>query len=103
MQIYRQAGIKNHTVYKPSDAGYMTYDGKGLTVFGAGHLVGTHRMGSAGDKKGSVTDENMLTWDHPNLWMVGCGSMPTIATSNPTLTMAALAFKAGDAIKRALK
>ena len=103
MQIYRQAGIKNHTHYNPSDAGYMTYDGKGLTVFGAGHLVGTHRMGTSADKKGSVTDENMRTWDHSNLWMVGCGSMPTIATSNPTLTMAALAFKAGDAIKGALK
>ena len=103
MQIYRQAGIKNHTMYNPSDAGYMTYDGKGLTVFGAGHLVGTHRMGTSANKSGSVTDENMRTWDHSNLWMVGCGSMPTIATSNPTLTMAALAFKAGDAIKGALK
>jgi len=103
MQIYRQSGIKNHTLYKPSDSGYMTYDGKGLTVFGAGHLVGTHRMGTSANKKGSVTDENMRTWDHPNLWMVGCGSMPTIATSNPTLTMAALVFKAGDAIKGVLK
>ncbi|MGI9317418.1 MAG: GMC oxidoreductase, partial [bacterium] len=103
MQIYQQAGVKNHTAYNPTDSGYMTYGGRGYTVFGAGHLVGTHRIGSEGNKTRSVTNEDMRTWDHDNLWMVGCGSMPTIATSNPTLTMAALAFKAGDAIKEALK
>ncbi len=100
MQIYQRLGIKNHTAYNPSDGGYLTYDGKGYTVFGSGHLVGTHRIGT--DEKTSVTDADMRTHDHANLWMVGCGSMPTIATSNPTLTMAALAFKAAEAIKEAL-
>jgi len=50
----------------------------------------------------SVTDANMKSWDHDNLYIVGCGSMPTTATSNPTLTMTALAFKAADAIIQSL-
>ena len=101
MQIYQRLGVRNHSAYNPSDGGYLTYDGKGYTVFGSGHLAGTHRIGK--HKESSVTRANMQTWDHDNLWMVGCGSMPTIATSNPTLTMAALAFKAAEAIDRALK
>jgi len=28
-------------------------------------------------------------WDHDNLYLVGCGNMPTIGTSNPSLTMTA--------------
>lgn len=102
MQIYRMAGIKNHTTYNPSDAGYITYDGNGYTVFGSGHLAGTHRIGSSANKSDSVTNEDMQTWDHKNLWMVGCGSMPTISTANPTLTMAAMAFKAAESIEGAL-
>jgi hypothetical protein len=27
------------------------------------------------------------------MYLVGCGSMPTIATSNPSLTMAALVYR----------
>jgi len=101
MQIFQRLGVRNRTAYDPSAAGYYTYDGKGYTTFGAGHLVGTHRLGS--DKRSSVTNADMRCWDHDNLWMVGAGSMPTIATSNPTLTLAALAFKAADAIKTALQ
>jgi choline dehydrogenase-like flavoprotein len=101
MQVYRRLGVSNHTAYDPSDAGYFTHDGKGYVVFGSGHLVGTHRMGK--DRSTSVTRPDMRTWDHENLWLVGAGSMPTIATSNPTLTLAALAFKAAEAIQGALK
>jgi len=101
MQIFQRLGVRNHTAYDPSAAGYYTYDGKGYTVFGAGHLVGTHRLGP--HKRSSVTDADMRCWDHDNLWMVGAGSMPTIATSNPTLTLAALAYKAADALNSALQ
>ena len=101
MQAYRRLGVRDHTAYDPSAAGYFTHDGKGYTVFGSGHLVGTHRIGS--DKTSSVTKDDMRCWDHENLWMVGAGSMPTIATSNPTLTLAALAFKAAKSIDEALK
>ncbi|MGW0581813.1 hypothetical protein ACWD25_39080, partial [Streptomyces sp. NPDC002920] len=37
--------------------------------------------------------------DHPGLYAVGCGSMPSVATSNPTLTMAALALRSAERIE----
>jgi choline dehydrogenase-like flavoprotein len=45
----------------------------------------------------------MRTWDHPNLFLAGCGNMPTLGTSNPTLTMAALTFKAAEAMLNQLE
>ncbi len=101
IQLYRRLGVENHTAYNPSDSGYFTHEGKGYTVFGSGHIVGTHRIGI--DPKTSVTQPDMRCHDHENLWMVGAGSMPTIATSNPTLTLAAMGFMAAEAINRALQ
>lgn len=63
---------------------------------GAGHLMGTHRMGS--DPSDSVVDKDQRSWDHPNLFLLGSGNWPSYATGNPTLTIAALALRAGDAI-----
>ncbi len=60
--------------------------------YGAGHIVGTYRMGS--DPKTSVLNHRQQSWDHSNLYMVGSGVFPTIGTGNPTLTIAALAFQA---------
>ena len=40
-----------------------------------------------------VVDPDQRSWDHRNLFVVGAGSMPTIGTSNPTLTLAALACR----------
>ena len=56
---------------------------------GAGHIMGTCRMGT--DKSASVTDSFGRTWDHPNLWIAGSSLFPTTGTANPTLTIAALA------------
>lgn len=50
----------------------------------------------------SVVDEWQRCWDHPGLYAVGCGSMPSVATSNPTLTMAALALRSAERIERDL-
>lgn len=61
------------------------------TYVGAGHLHGTHRMGTEPDK--SVTDSFGRTHDHDNLFLIGCGSFPTIGTANPSLTMVALALR----------
>lgn len=72
------------------------YNNQWYNFFGAGHIMGTHRMGAKASD--SVTDANMKSWDHDNLYIVGCGSFPTGATSNPTLTMVALALKAADAM-----
>lgn len=67
-----------------------------LKYFGSGHVVGTYRMGA--DKTQSVVDPYSRSWDHPNLFLVGSGVFPTIATGNPTLTIAALALRTADKI-----
>jgi choline dehydrogenase-like flavoprotein len=69
----------------------------GDTVMGAGHVVGTYRMGT--DPKTSVVNADLRAHDHPNLFLLGSGVFPTSAASNPTLTIAALALRAVAAIK----
>ncbi len=54
------------------------------------------------DSTSSVVDSFQRCWDHPNLYAVGCGSMPSIGTSNPSLTMAALALRSAERIHRDL-
>jgi choline dehydrogenase-like flavoprotein len=66
----------------------------GGTYVGAGHLLGTHRMGD--DPASSVTDSFGRCHDHHNLRLVGCGSFPTIGTANPSLTLVALALRTAD-------
>ena len=67
-----------------------------IKYFGAGHVVGTYRMGS--DKSNSVVDDMQRSWEHDNLYLVGSGTFPTIATANPTLTLAALSLRTADHI-----
>lgn len=98
------AGIEDHTFYPdPAPPGYqrITYNGFGYNLMGSGHIVGTHRMGRS--PRDSVTDRNMKAWDHPNLYVVGAGNQVTIGTANPTLTTAALAVRAADAMRRDLR
>jgi glucose dehydrogenase len=73
------------------------FGGDTFSYFGAGHIVGTYRMGSC--KSDSVVDSNQRSWDHSNLYLVGSGTFPTVATGNPTLTIAALALRTADAIQ----
>lgn len=72
----------------------------GDTIFAAGHVVGTHRMGA--DPKTSVVNTDRRAHDHPNLYLLGSGVFPTSAASNPTLTIAALALRGVDAIRRSI-
>lgn len=91
-------------LYGPSDkltSTNFSYQGKNYTFFGAGHIVGTYRIGDK--KENSVLNARQQSWDHSNLYMVGSGVFPTIATGNPTLTIAALAFQAADNILADLK
>ncbi|MES2655841.1 MAG: GMC family oxidoreductase [Bacteroidota bacterium] len=83
-----------------SRPGSFTYNNKTYFSNGAGHVMGTHRMGST--PQDSVTDANMKTWDHDNLYLVGCGTFPTTGTANPSLTMMALAYKATEALLKTL-
>ena len=70
-------------------------------LFGAGHIIGTCRMGD--DPRTSVADADGRTHDHPNLFLAGSSLFPTAATANPTLTIAALALRSAKAISEELK
>lgn len=95
-QIFKGAGIDDRSLYKPSDSGYFTFKGQALTFYGAGHFAGTHCMGDAPDN--SVVNRKQRTWAHKNLYLVGCGNMVSMGTSNPTLTMSALTHWAAQNI-----
>jgi len=47
----------------------------------------------------SVVNDMQRSWDHENLYLVGSGTFPTVATANPTLTLAALCLRTADYIK----
>jgi len=67
---------------------------------GAGHLMGTHRMGA--DPTTSVVDATQKAHGHPNLYLLGSGNWASYGTGNPTLTIAALALWAADTIQKQL-
>ncbi|MCK2244424.1 GMC family oxidoreductase [Crossiella sp. S99.2] len=90
-QLFALLGAEDHTRYTPAMPGYLEFDGEPFAFRGAGHGAGTHIMGAA--PSDSVVDQWQRCWDHPNLYAVGCGSMPALGTSNPSLTMAALALR----------
>lgn len=67
---------------------------------GAGHIMGTCRMGS--DPASSVVDAQCRSHDHRNLFVVGSSVFPTVGSPNPTLTIAALALRAAQDIANQL-
>jgi choline dehydrogenase-like flavoprotein len=69
-----------------------------LNYMGAGHVMGTYRMGSDPDR--SVVDSFQRSHDHDNLYLVGSGTFPTGGTANPTLTIAALALRTAERIAK---
>lgn len=73
-------------VFSPKDADFT----------GAGHIMGTCRMGK--DPAKSVVDADGRSHDHPNLFIVGTSVFPTCGTANPTLTAVALTLRANRAI-----
>lgn len=75
-----------------------TIDGQrvALTYGGAGHIMGTYRMGE--NPRTSVVDSFQRSHDHNNLYLVGSGTFPTGGTANPTLTLSALALRTADKI-----
>jgi choline dehydrogenase-like flavoprotein len=100
-RIFARLGAEDHTSYNPNFWGYVTYEGDGYEVRGGNHLAGTHMMGS--DPSASVVDADQRSWDHANLYMVGGGSMPTIGTSNITLTIAAICLRSARAMVEQLE
>ncbi len=67
---------------------------------GAGHIIGTARMGD--DPKTAVVDADLRSHDHRNLFIVGSAVFPTSATANPTLTIAALSLRAAAPVRASL-
>ena len=65
------------------------------------HMLGTCRMGV--DPQESVVDENLKSHDHTNLYIVGGSAFPTAGSTNPTLTIAALALRCGNHLKKRLE
>jgi len=89
---------------KVADLVIRRMGGPGATLhpawFGAGHTMGTFRMGS--DPQQSVTDSHGKSWDHDNLYLTGSGLFPTVCSANPTLTIAAVTLRQIEKLKAAL-
>jgi choline dehydrogenase-like flavoprotein len=103
IDAHTQAGLDEarkvaERIFKAMNSSYFKH---GEEFFGAGHVMGTHRMGS--DPKTSVTDREQRTHDHRNLFLLGAGGFPTVGTANPTLTLSALALWAAETIRRDLQ
>jgi len=49
-----------------------------------------------------VVDRDCRSYDHRNLFILGSSVFPAVSASNPTLTIAALALRAGELIKSEL-
>ena len=101
-QVFAAAKVTSFSKINPTAPGYFTYTDSQtgevheFEYHGSGHIVGTCRMGDTPDD--SVVDRNQRAWDHPNLYIAGSSVFPTVATGNPSLTVAALAFWAADNI-----
>ncbi|KMQ65213.1 hypothetical protein ACM46_11225 [Chryseobacterium angstadtii] len=95
-QMFEKLGIEDFTTYNATDPNTFLYNNVRYSYNGAGHIVGTHRMGS--NPEDSVTDSYCKAWDHPNLYIVGAGNMTTLGTSNPTLTLSAFTIRSVESI-----
>jgi choline dehydrogenase-like flavoprotein len=92
--IFQRLGAEDYTQYDSKDPAYFTYEGEGYFYRGGNHFAGTHVMGTT--KYNSVVNAKLRSWDHENLYLVGAGSMPTIGSSNTTLSISALSFLASE-------
>ncbi|HEY9848409.1 MAG TPA: GMC family oxidoreductase [Leptolyngbyaceae cyanobacterium] len=99
--IFQRLGAEDYTKYDRFDPAYFEFEGEGYVYKGGNHFSGTHIMGTA--KENSVVNRHLRSWDHENLFVVGAGSMPTIGSSNTTLTLAALSFMAAEEMLKDLQ
>lgn len=64
------------------------------------HQCGTVRIGA--DPVASPLDPECRAWDHPNLFVSDAACLPTSAAVNPALTVAAMALRTADTIRKDL-
>lgn len=95
-RLFARQGVEDFTRFSPNDPGHFSFNDQDYAWAGVGHVAGTHRMGL--DPHDAVVDTYQRAHDHDNLYVVGCGSMPTLGTSNPTLTMTALTLRTAQQI-----
>ncbi|MFC6716565.1 GMC family oxidoreductase [Natrialbaceae archaeon GCM10025810] len=97
------------TAERAIDVGERILEEVGATVAGRtdlenpiflSHHMGTTRMGTDPDE--SVVDPRLRTHDVDNCWIVSSSVFPTCGAANPTLTIAALALRAGEHIDESL-
>jgi len=101
-QLFAQMGATDFTSPNMSSASLFFYEDEPYILNGAGHVMGTYRMGN--DRTQAVCDANQQSFDHANLFLLGSGVFPSVGTANPTLTIAATTLKAVDnIIKSVLK
>jgi choline dehydrogenase-like flavoprotein len=74
-------------------AGWPIVMSRGFPKSKPSHQCGTARMGA--DPATSVVDANLKAHDLDNLYIVDASVLPTSAAVNPSLTIAALALRAG--------
>lgn len=79
-------------------AGWPITLSRGFPKSKPSHQCGTNRMGT--NPATSVVDVNLKAHDLDNLWICDASVLPTSAAVNPSLTIAALALRAGDHIAR---
>jgi choline dehydrogenase-like flavoprotein len=84
MEILEAAGAQNSWRYPITESNFAV------------HLLGTCRMGD--DAKSSVINADHRTHDVPNLFLCDGSSFVTSGRGQPTETIQALAFRAGDRI-----
>jgi glucose dehydrogenase len=98
--IFAKMGATEFTKEKEDDPSQFEWpvgSKNRIKYYGSGHIVGTYCMGTT--KGNSVVNDQQRSWDHDNLYLVGSGTFPTVATANPTLTIAALALRTAKNIK----
>ena len=108
--IFKKLGATDFTSVPETDPAPFTIDGilksdgtpELFTYGGAGHVMGTYRMGKKNETKTSVVNDMQCSHDHPNLYLVGSGTFPTVGTANPTLTLSALALRTAEDIVKNL-
>ncbi|HLH48521.1 MAG TPA: GMC family oxidoreductase, partial [Roseiarcus sp.] len=64
------------------------------------HQCGTIRMGN--DPARAAVDPECRAYDHPNLFVVDASVLPTSGAVNPSLTVAALALRAAECMRKEL-
>lgn len=95
--VFKRLGATAYRLFPLDAQGELDKPG----FFGAGHIMGTTRMGKEGEAR--VVDAECRSVDHANLYIVGSGVFVTGAVANPTLTIAALSLRAADAVKTELQ